>query len=85
MRYSADDYLAFLRRLASAIFAEYERIGADLENWQASFEILRPDFKKSPSPNAEGEAETVPLKFTDKEISKIPKDKRISKIHRRRF
>ena len=74
MRYSADDYLAFLRRLASAIFAEYERIGADLENWQASFEILRPDFKKSPSPNAEGEAETVPLKFTDKEISKMPKD-----------
>ena len=74
MRYSADDYLAFLRGLISAIFSEYERIGADLENWQASFEILRPDFKKSPSANAEGKAETVPLKFTDKEISKMPKD-----------
>ena len=79
MRYSADDYLNFLRGLISAIFSEYERIGADLENWQASFEILRPDFKKSPSANAEGEEGSEAKTraegtfYSQEEIAKMPR------------
>lgn len=46
MRYSEDQYQAFLEHLLSEIIEEHNRIGIAADQWKASFQLITPDFQK---------------------------------------
>ena len=46
MRYSEDQYQAFLEHLISEILAEHNRIGIAADQWNSSFRLITPDFQK---------------------------------------
>ena len=83
MRYTEDNFQAFLEELMQRIFVEYSKIGLSSERWKQSFTILTPDFgqKKCPEISEAKENDTdrkdnsVVLRpvfyFSHKEIRKM--------------
>ena len=52
MRYTEEEYQAFLEELMQRIFAEYTKIGVEMERWKSSFTVLRPDFGQNNTPGS---------------------------------
>lgn len=50
MRYTEDNFQAFLEELMQRIFVEYSKIGLSSERWKQSFTILTPDFGQKKVP-----------------------------------
>lgn len=50
MRYTEDNFQAFLEELMQRIFVEYSKIGLSSERWKQSFTILTPDFGQKKGP-----------------------------------
>ena len=46
MRYSEDQYQAFLEHLLTEIIEEHNRIGIAADQWKSSFRLITPDFQK---------------------------------------
>ena len=46
MRYTEDQYQAFLNHLIIEIIEEHNRIGIAADQWKSSFRLITPDFQK---------------------------------------
>ncbi len=50
MRYTEEEYRAFLEELMQRIFAEHSKISVASERWRTSFTVLHPDFGQKKAP-----------------------------------
>lgn len=46
MRYTEDQYQAFLNHLIIEIIEEHNRIGIAADQWKSSFRLITPDFHR---------------------------------------